>query len=477
MQNIKQIVSPLLVAMLVGVPALAQESSASAEASLSGTDGTAAAAVADSPQSEPGEGGYMTKYRPEPHLLEFGMYLGMMFPSSDHNLQDENRPHMKYDPVAFEAGARIGYFPLTYLGAEVEAAMMPTDTEDNTSAGLFAMRGHVIGQYPKWSIVPFALIGGGALGTNSGSLGNDTDPAFHFGIGAKVPVDEVLSARVDLRDTMAQKNDAEDGAQTHYPELLFGLTFTLGRTKPKPPPPPDADGDGLADIVDQCPGQPGPSPTGCPPPPDADGDGVIDSDDQCPQQPGPMPEGCPPPPDTDGDGVIDPEDKCPEQAGDMPDGCPNPDPDGDGIPVDKDECPDQPETKNGYQDADGCPDELPEEVKKFTGVIQGIEFDFGKATIRPVSRKVLDAAAETLNAYPELKVLITGHTDNVGDREKNVQLSLDRANSVRTYLAGKGVQEDRITTKGAGPDQPLVENDTKANRQKNRRIEFAVVTE
>lgn len=475
MQTIKQIVSPLLVATLVGAPALAQEGSASADMSLSTGDGFSSSASA--PAAE--DGGYMTRYRPEPHLVEIGMFVGAMFPSDEHNLHDEDLPHMPYDTAAFELGARLGYFPFPYVGVEAEGAVMPTDTEDGTAAGLFAVRGHLIGQVPFWSITPFVLVGGGMLGTNSGRLGNDMDPAIHFGAGVKVPVDDVMSVRLDLRDTMSQKNVPDDGVQTHHPEVLLGLTFTLGRKKEAPPalPPPDADGDGVEDLADQCPGQPGPAPTGCPPPPDADGDGVADDVDRCPQQAGPAPEGCPPPADTDADGVIDPEDKCPNEPGDMPDGCPNLDPDGDGIPLDQDKCPDQPETKNGFEDADGCPDELPEEVKKFTGVIKGIEFDFGKATIRPVSRPVLDGAAKILVEYPDLKVLITGHTDNVGDRETNVQLSQERADAVRTYLAGKGVAEERITTKGAGPDQPLVENDTEGNRQKNRRIEFAVVTE
>ena len=476
MQTIKQIVSPLVVAMLVGAPALAQDDGGSASADLSFS--TADGATASSTTPDSGGGGYMDKYKPEANLVEIGMFMGMMFPSSNHNLQDEDFAHIPFDPIAFELGARLGYFPLSFLGVEAEGAVMPTDTEDGTAAGLYAMRAHLIGQLPYWSVTPFVLLGGGALGANSGRMGNDMDPAMHFGAGVKVPVDELMSVRFDVRDTMSQKNDSSNGTQTHSPELLLGLTFTLDRTKEAPPaPPPDADGDGLTDLVDQCPGQPGPAPTGCPPPPDSDGDGVTDEVDQCPQQPGPAPEGCPPPPDTDGDGLIDSEDKCPEEPSKEPDGCPNLDPDGDGIPVGADKCPDQPETKNGYEDTDGCPDELPDEVKKFTGVIQGIEFDFGKATIRPVSRKVLDGAAKLLVEYPDLKVLITGHTDNVGDRETNVNLSKDRAESVKTYLAGKGVIEERISTKGAGPDQPLVENDTPANRQKNRRIEFAVVTE
>src|SRR5207244_9763478 len=129
-------------------------------------------------------------------------------------------------------------------------------------------------------------------------------------------------------------------------------------------------------------------------------------------------DGCPNK-DPDGDGILVPEDKCPTEAGVAPDGCPVHDKDQDGILDEVDKCPDQPETKNGFQDADGCPDELPKEVAKFAGVIKGIEFDFAKATIRKESNKVLDDAIKVLKQYPELRIMVSGHTDNVGEPQKN----------------------------------------------------------
>ena len=475
MIRFRLLLCPLLLGVTVSTSTLAEEkSAATAEGSLSLTAG-GGASVEPKPSGPPK--GYMERYKPEPNLFEVGIFGGMFFPSKDHELVDPYAELQPYESVAPELGLRLAYYPLCFAGIEAEGAAMPTHTSDGESAGLWSARGHLVVQAPLASVAPFVLIGGGALGAAGNSLGTDMDPLFHFGAGVKVPLDDFLSLRFDVRDNLSQKGDAEDGILTHHPETLLGVTFTLDRSRPPPPPPPppaikDRDGDGVADAQDGCPDQPGPSPTGCPPPPDADGDGVLDAEDKCPDQPGPAPKGCP---DPDGDGIVGSDDQCPEEAGPAPDGCPDLDPDRDGIVGEADQCPQEPETRNGFQDGDGCPDELPEAVKKFSGVIQGIEFDFGKAVIRPKSRGVLDAAASTLKEYSDLRVRITGHTDNVGDRERNIKLSLGRADAVKQYLVDHGIDAARLETRGAGPDEPLADNRTDAGRQTNRRIEFQVL--
>ena len=80
-----------------------------------------------------------------------------------------------------------------------------------------------------------------------------------------------------------------------------------------------------------------------------------------------------------------------------------------------------------------------------------------------------------ISKYPDVKIEISGHTDNVGKREYNVDLSTRRAESVRQYLIGKGVKAERITTRGAGPDEPIADNGNAKSRAKNRRIEFKLV--
>lgn len=444
-------------------PSTSSETQVSLQASSS--QATGSAVTAPTPEK---------RLLPEANLFEIGLFGGAFFPSSKHNLQNETKPHREFDSVAPELGLRVAYFPLPFLGAEVEAAAIPAMVKSGGGAGILAARGHVVGQLVTGPITPFLLAGYGALGAVSKEMGRDTDDAVHLGVGAKAALDEVLSVRLDLRDSISQKN--RDSSFAHHPEVLLGLSMTLDRSKPEAPLalPPDADHDGFADADDACPSVLGVAPKGCPA--DGDGDGIIDIDDQCPTNVGPAPTGCPPPPDRDMDGVLDATDECPDVSGDLANGCPNPDPDNDGVPVDSDKCPKEPETVNGFQDNDGCPDEVPEQVKRFTGVIQGIEFNFGQATIRADSRPLLDKAVETLLAYPDIKLTITGHTDNVGARERNVELSQRRADEVKKYFVGKGVDAARVNTRGAGPDEPLDPANTAAARQKNRRIEFSIVS-
>ncbi|MCA9595794.1 MAG: OmpA family protein [Myxococcales bacterium] len=435
---------------------------ASASLSLSTSEGASASGT-----------GYMSKYRPKAGLVEVGLFGGVLLPSKDHNFQDESKPQQAFKSIAPDLGLRVGYYPLAFIGGEVEGAVMPTKTKDGEAAGLWALRAHVVGQLPYWSIVPFAVVGGGRMGAGSNAMGSDGDPLLHFGLGVKAPIDDFLMLRLDVRDNLTQKNDASNGTLTHHPEVLGGLTFVLDRKEKKPEPPKDGDKDGFVDEKDACPADPGVAPDGCPIK-DSDGDGVMDPDDRCPAEAGPAPDGCPPR-DSDGDGITDEMDKCPTEPGVAPEGCPDPDPDKDGISGDADKCPTEPETKNGFEDEDGCPDTIPEQVKQFTGVLQGIEFDTGLATIRPKSTKVLDDAAKVLLEYKKLRVRITGHTDGDGDRENNVKLSQARADSVKTYLVGKGVDASRIETRGAGPDEPVADNDTPAGKQKNRRIELQLI--
>jgi outer membrane protein OmpA-like peptidoglycan-associated protein len=187
--------------------------------------------------------------------------------------------------------------------------------------------------------------------------------------------------------------------------------------------------------------------------------------------PGFAPTGCP---DGDADGVLDRDDQCPSQAGLAPDGCPG-DSDGDGLRDDVDKCPSEAETSNGFEDDDGCPDEVPDVVKRFSGAIDGITFGTNQAEIRPGSRGVLDEAARVLDEYPSLRVEVVGHTDDRGAREHNLDLSLRRAESVKAYLVRQGVEPTRLIVRGAGPDEPLIAEKTKEARQKNRRIEFRVL--
>ena len=101
-----------------------------------------------------------------------------------------------------------------------------------------------------------------------------------------------------------------------------------------------------------------------------------------------------------------------------------------------------------------------------------IEFEPGSSLLRPSGEAVLDEMAVTLLKMGGKQLEVIGHTDSVGARDANVVLSLARADTVRSYLASKGVPFMRINTSGSGPDRPVASNDTPEGRARNRRIEF-----
>lgn len=105
-------------------------------------------------------------------------------------------------------------------------------------------------------------------------------------------------------------------------------------------------------------------------------------------------------------------------------------------------------------------------------VTQGIMFATGKAELQPESRPVLKEIASTLKQHADLKILIEGHTDNVGSPASNLTLSDARAAAVKAALVSDfGVSADRVTTKGFGDTKPSVPNTTAAGRAQNRRVE------
>jgi OOP family OmpA-OmpF porin len=104
-----------------------------------------------------------------------------------------------------------------------------------------------------------------------------------------------------------------------------------------------------------------------------------------------------------------------------------------------------------------------------------IYFKTGSAELDRASDPLLDSVADIANRCPSVKIEVSGHTDSVGNREANVQLSVQRARSVVTFLVQHGVLATRITSAGFGDTRPVVPNTSEANRAKNRRIEFRVV--
>jgi len=102
-------------------------------------------------------------------------------------------------------------------------------------------------------------------------------------------------------------------------------------------------------------------------------------------------------------------------------------------------------------------------------------FDAGSASLRLSFHKKLDRFADIININTKTNLLITGHTDNSGDRDTNLKLSLDRAESVKMYLSKKKVAMNRLFTWGLGEKSPIVPNTSEPAKKQNRRVEFIVL--
>jgi len=186
-----------------------------------------------------------------------------------------------------------------------------------------------------------------------------------------------------------------------------------------------------------------------------------------------------------GDGYKDDVDRCPYDAEDFDDfqdedGCPDLDNDQDTIPDKVDSCPNDKEVFNQFQDEDGCPDEAqPQRVvveKTRIKINDTILFDYNKATIRQESYGLMDEIARVILENPQIhKIRVEGHTDSDGNDAYNLKLSQARAESVVNYLVAAGCKREEFDPVGFGETRPLVPNDSDANKQTNRRVEFLIV--
>ncbi len=242
--------------------------------------------------------------------------------------------------------------------------------------------------------------------------------------------------------------------------------------------------------------------------PDRDRDGIPDRDDKCPNDAEHKDgfeddDGCPEF-DNDGDGIPDSLDKCPNEPEHKDgfednDGCPEFDNDGDGIPDSLDKCPNEPEHKDGFEDNDGCPDldndgdgvadtddKCPnmkgvpenngcpktEEIKRGRLILEGVNFQSGKAILTQASYAILDRVYESLVEWENVKLEIQGHTDNVGSDEVNLKISQARADAVMQYLIQRGISPSRLKAVGYGKSSPIADNRTAEGRAINRRVEL-----
>ncbi len=324
---------------------------------------------------------------------------------------------------------------------------------------------------------PFLEIGGGYTWIDEIGAGT-----VNGGVGFNFWFTENLGLTIQTQ----YKHAFEDYGATHF-QHLAGLSVKFGGTdtdgdgiydKDDACPEvagleafngcPDADGDGIEDSKDSCPNAAGSKEmNGCP---DADGDGVADKDDACPSEAGLAAlAGCP---DADGDGIADKDDSCPNEAGPSENkGCPWSDKDGDSVLDKDDQCPDLP----GAVANNGCP-EVTEAVRKtLNDYAKTILFDTGKATIKFESAEILSNIAAILKEYSYARFNVEGHTDSVGGEALNQKLSEERAQSVVDWLVENGIEKSRLVSAGFGESKPLMPNNTRSGRNRNRRVEINLI--
>lgn len=101
-------------------------------------------------------------------------------------------------------------------------------------------------------------------------------------------------------------------------------------------------------------------------------------------------------------------------------------------------------------------------------------FEFGKSSMRTGGLKSMDELASFLQEYPDRNIMIEGFTDNIGSEAYNLELSKNRANSVKTELMNRRIAANRISTIGYAFQFPVADNSTEAGRQQNRRVEIVI---
>ncbi len=352
-------------------------------------------------------------------------FIGGYVFDSDLNLDD-----------AFTYGAGLGYNFTEHLAAEGVFNYTDADLENGSQSvdGYLYRLDALYHFMPDNRLVPYLAAGAGAFELDAGSAGDETEFSGNMGAGVKYFLNDWTALRADVRDVMT------------FPEnnLLYtaGFTFYFGG--------PEKPAETVAAAATQEPVEK-----------DSDGDGVYDRSDQCPETPAEAAvdnRGCAV--DSDADGIADYMDECPDTvlgAGVDAQGCAL-DSDNDGIIDYHDECSSTPE--GASVNDRGC------------WVVEDLQFEVGKAEIRPKYNDNLDAVVSILKRNPGIEVEIQGHTDNRGAAEMNRKLSERRAAAVYNYLIEKGIDADRLSYKGYGETDPVASNETAAGRAENRRVEI-----
>ncbi len=239
--------------------------------------------------------------------------------------------------------------------------------------------------------------------------------------------------------------------------INFGARFFLGNKK-------DKDYDEVANKKDKCPDVFGLKKfNGCP---DTDGDGIMDSEDSCVLVPGLAKfHGCP---DTDGDGIPDNKDRCPLIPGTIKNhGCP----DTLVTTIVEDTFPGTKVAPYKEPAVKTVVETTNDEYEIATPVL----FDVNMTTIHQEAYSEIDAAADTMKENKHLTMIIDGNADSTGVESFNKTLSIERANAVKAELVKKGINPNRIITRGHGSRIPVATNRTYEGKQENRNATMRLV--
>ncbi len=356
------------------------------------------------------------------------------------------------------------------LAAQV-ALIAPTSNGAYRGEGGVAVRPELIAQLlPKYVRINANV--GFLIRENQPLLNAKAGDELHWAVGAGYPIDEHFEALAELWGGYTFNNVTARTATPFewllggkynwrglYAGLAAGTGFTHGIGSPDArvvaqlgylsPKDVDRDHDGIADRNDACPEQP------------EDRDGFED-EDGCPEL------------DNDHDAIPDVSDACPLDAEDRDDyadedGCPDPDNDNDGIRDGADACPNDP----GPPASNGCPGQTSVETENALHVLEQVHFENNKAVILAESVPTLEQVKALLEAHPEISaVRIEGHTDSVGEDDRNFVLSKARAAAVGSWLVAHGIDKKRLAAWGCGEKHPIGDNTTPQGRAQNRRVMF-----
>jgi outer membrane protein OmpA-like peptidoglycan-associated protein len=377
--------------------------------------------------------------------IAVGGYAGVQFLPNDVELGNSWAP----DQVP-QSGAAIGgratWWALPnvvhgdslelWLGIEGEVQLAMSSTGSDLMAGRHSYASPILGTnldliallHTGTQVQPLAVVGTGlnTMFTSSPFAEDDTDPVVYYGLGARWAFDK-FAIRVDLRQGVEA---SRMGGETSTFTCVVAIEKFVAWDSATVSSGPDGDWREEPHVVlhDAHVDKPVVDTTPPPPPKDTDGDGIPDATDKCPDQP------------EDKDGFQD------------ADGCPDPDNDGDGIADAQDKCPNVPETVNGYQDADGCADQLPDALAALVApdakLAAQITFAKNKPKLDKGAKKALDEVAAALRKVPDVRLRVVGHAGTgVSD-----ELAHRRAEAVKWYLIDAGLPADRLDTASAPAD-------------------------